>query len=48
MDRKDSQDYSEKVEVEQNVVHISDAARRAERKLRLKNNLFVVPTVMLL
>lgn len=48
MDRRDSAEYDEKVEIEQNVVDISDAARKAERKLRLKIDLFVVPTVTLL
>ncbi|KAF1364357.1 MFS general substrate transporter [Lizonia empirigonia] len=48
MDRRDSAEYDEKVEIEQNVVDISDAARKAERRLRLKIDLFVVPTVTLL
>jgi hypothetical protein len=48
MDHKDSAEYNEKVEVEQNVTDMTDAARAAERKLRLKIDLFVVPTVTLL
>lgn len=48
MDRKDSIEYSEKASVEQNVADISDTARRAERKLRLKIDLMVVPSVTLL
>lgn len=48
MDRKGSLEYNEKVEVEQNVADISDIARQAERKLRLKIDLMVVPTVTLL
>lgn len=48
MDRKNSLEYNEKVEVEQNVADISDIARQAERKLRLKIDLMVVPTVTLL
>lgn len=48
MDHKDSIEYNEKAQVEQNVADISDAARRAERKLRLKIDLMVVPSVTLL
>jgi len=48
MERKDSIEYSEKVQVEQNVADISDDARRAERKWRLKIDLMVVPSVTLL
>ena len=48
MDLKESIEYSEKMQVEQNVADISDATRRAERKLRLKIDLMVVPSVTLL
>ncbi|KAJ8116686.1 hypothetical protein OPT61_g1934 [Boeremia exigua] len=48
MDSKDSAEYNEKPSIEQNVTDISDAARQAERKLRLKIDLMVVPTVTLL
>lgn len=48
MDNKDSVEFNEKEEVRHNVAHIDDAARRAERKLRNKIDLFVVPTVTLL
>jgi len=48
MDPKGSAEYNEKVEFEQNITDISDAARQAERKLRLKIDFMVVPTVTLL
>ncbi|KAJ4987083.1 major facilitator superfamily transporter [Stagonosporopsis vannaccii] len=48
MDPKDSAEYNEKIEIEQNITDVSDAARQAERKLRLKIDLMVVPTVTLL
>lgn len=48
MDPKDSAEYNEKLELEQNVTDVSDAARQVERKLRLKIDLMVVPTVTLL
>lgn len=48
MDRKNSIDYNEKVETEQSVHDVSAAAHQAERKLRLKIDLMVVPTVTLL
>lgn len=48
MDRKPSMEHTEKVDVEQNVADISNAASQAERTLRLKIDLMVVPTVTLL
>lgn len=48
MDCKESIEYSEKVQVEQNVADLSDVARQVERKLRLKIDLMVVPSVTLL
>ena len=48
MYRKDSAEYNEKVEVEQNITDIADSVHAAERKLRLKIDLFIVPTVTLL
>lgn len=48
MDSKHSDEHNEKIHVEPNVAEISDAARQAERALRLKIDLMVVPTVTLL
>lgn len=48
MDCKESIEYSEKVQVEQNVADLSRVARQAESKLRLKIDLMVVPSVTLL
>lgn len=45
---KNSTEYDETTKVEQDVIDISDTARKAERKLCLKIDLLVVPTVTLL
>lgn len=48
MDRKESIDHIEKAQVEHNVADLSEVAHQAERKLRLKIDLMVVPSVTLL
>ncbi|KAL1591761.1 hypothetical protein SLS60_011760 [Paraconiothyrium brasiliense] len=48
MDSKRSSQYNEKEEIEQNVADVSIAAAQTERRLRLKIDLMVVPTVTLL
>lgn len=50
MDSKRSEEYNDKINVEQSIAVFSgdDEARRIERALRLKIDLMVVPTVTLL
>ena len=48
MDPKDYAEWNENVKVEQNIRDISDAACTAKSKLRLRIDLFVVPTITLL
>lgn len=43
----DSAEYDEKIGVEENVVDVSEVARKAERRLHLRISFFVVPTVTL-
>lgn len=48
MHQKDPLDHEEKVEVKHSVNDVSNTALHCERKLRLKIDLMVVPTVTLL
>jgi hypothetical protein len=48
MDIKNSAEMTEKFETIYNAVETSEATHRAERRLRRKTGLFVMPTVVLL
>jgi hypothetical protein len=48
MERKNSYEFDEKVDVNHHVDTVNEAARKVERKLRTKIDFCVVPTVTLL